>query len=950
MLRSNKDRLNISAILPLFGLSMLLLLQTACGGGSSTGSSEASAIGIEDVSIAYIKRPTPRDEDGNLISNDMRQPTIFSAGGDLYLQARASSNSTTKNITGRITKGLGDVKDVNVSYDGKKLVFSLRLEDPNPNDNEIIHWYLYEYEIATDTLTQLTSAGADDGDDVSPYYLPEDGRIIFSSTRRVESKGILTNESRDKFSATDENRRNSSFSLHIREENGDISQVTFNQSNDLDPIVLRDSGRILFTRWNNMGSRNDISLYTMNPDGTDLQLYYGAHSHRTGQVANVDVHFSKPREAQDGRIFTILRPLVNNFGGGDMILIDGKNFVDNTQPTWEQQGSTTGTAQSIFNQTIETTTGISIKGRYNAVYPLLDGTDRYLMSWSSCQILADPTIPFDPLEPTANIIPCTLATDAQLTDPALVEAPPSFGIFLVDDSTNTQVPLIRAENDTLFNEVLMTYAVKKPPIIFDKVAGVSDEINESFATDGVGVLHIRSVYDFDNTFSSYGVSLPTTNNEATPITIDTPKEIADPKNTTADQRPARFIRITKGVSLPDRNFLRLDNAAFGRSTQQGMREIVGYAPIEPDGSVKIKVPANVPLTLGILDKDGRRISNRHQSWFQVKPGETLECIGCHVHNTNDQANNKPHGRPDTRIENAFKFNKGAESTGVAFPNSLISLFAQEFETMAEARARHSCSSSTTPCAEMKPSTDLEYEDVWTDNVAANRSADASFTIDYTDVPVSPFAAPAPITSTSTACSNGYDTTITSFTYCRIVINYPQHIQPIWEPTATRAGAAACTACHNATAPDFDHIDAGQLELTSGPSSDEPDHFVSYRELFFADQDQEDNGGTLQDIMITRDIIIDGQTIDLDNDGNPDQETVPDPAFRRNPTMSTSSARNSVFMELMTGLDLNNNGSQPTDTQAHDTMLTASELKLLSEWLDIGGQYFNNPFDGDVPTN
>lgn len=880
----------------------------------------------------------------------MLLPTTFSEGGDLYLQARASSNASTINITRRVTNGLGDVKDVNVSYDGTKLVFSLRLEDPNPNDNEIMHWYLYEYVIATNTLTQLTSAGADDGDDISPYYLPEDGRIIFSSTRRVESKGILTNESRDKFFATDENRRNASFSLHIREENGDISQVTFNQSNDLDPIVLRDTGRILFSRWNHMGSRNDVSLYTMNPDGTDLQLYYGAHSHRTGQAANVDVHFSKPREAQDGRIFTILRPFINRFGGGDMIFIDGKNFADNTQPIWEQQGSTTGTAQSIFNQTIETINGLSIKGRYNAVYPLLDGTDRYLMSWSSCRILDDPTIPFDPLDPTANIIPCTLATDAQLTDTAAIEAPPSFGIFLVDDSTSTQVPLILADNDSLINEVLMTYAINKPPIIFDKVAGVSDEINESFATDGVGVLHIRSVYDFDNAFSPYGASLPTMNNEATPITIDTPAEIADPKNTTADQRPARFIRITKGVSLPDRSVVRLIGEAFGRSSQQGMREIVGYAPIEPDGSVKIKVPANVPLTLGILDKDGRRISNRHQSWFQVKPGETLECIGCHVHNTNDQANNKPHGRPDTRIENSFKFNKGAESTGVGFPNSLISLFAQEFETMAETRARHSClPSNPMPCEDMKPSTDLVYEDVWTDDMAANRSADVSFTIDYTDVPVSPFAAPAPVTSTSSACANDYTSTISSFTYCRIVINYPQHIQPIWEPTATRPGAAACTACHNADAPDFDHLTAGQLELTNNPSA-VPDHLVSYRELFFPDQDQEDNGGTLRDIMITRDIIVDGQTIDLDNDGNPDQETVPDPAFRRNPTMSTAGARSSVFMELMTGSDLNNDGSTPTDTQNHDTMLTASELKLLSEWLDIGGQYFNNPFDDAVPTN
>ena len=267
--------------------------------------------------------------------------------------------------------------------------------------------------------------------------------------------------------------------------------------------------------------------------------------------------------------------------------------------------------------------------------------------------------------------------------------------------------------------------------------------------------------------------------------------------------------------------------------------------------------------------------------------------------------------------------------------------------MAEARARHSClPTNATPCADMKPSTDLIYTDVWTDEVAANRSADASFTINYTTLPVSPFAAPA--ASTSSACANGYDTTTASFTYCRIVINYETHIQPIWEPTATRAGAAACTACH--TAVGFAHLTAGQLELTSGPSSDEPDHIVSYRELLFNDQEQEDNAGTLQDIMITRDILVNGQTIDLDMDGNPDQETVPDPARVTRATMSTAGARNSEFMELMTGLDLNKDGNQPADTQNHNTMLTPSELKLISEWLDIGAQYFNNPFDAAVPTN
>ena len=35
---------------------------------------------------------------------------------------------------------------------------------------------------------------------------------------------------------------------------------------------------------------------------------------------------------------------------------------------------------------------------------------------------------------------------------------------------------------------------------------------------------------------------------------------------------------------------------------------------------------------------------------------------------------------------------------------------------------------------------------------------------------------------------------------------------------------------------------------------------------------------------------------------------------------------------------------------HAGYLSPAELRLLSEWLDIGAQFFNNPFDPAVPVN
>ena len=119
--------------------------------------------------------------------------------------------------------------------------------------------------------------------------------------------------------------------------------------------------------------------------------------------------------------------------------------------------------------------------------------------------------------------------------------------------------------------------------------------------------------------------------------------LADPAQTLADDRPARFLRIVKSVGIPDNDTKQIPGTAFGASAQQLMREIVGYVPIQPDGSVRTYVPANVPLAISVVDRDGRRISDRHQNWLQFKAGEEVTCNGCH-----DHASGTPHGHPRRR--------------------------------------------------------------------------------------------------------------------------------------------------------------------------------------------------------------------------------------------------------------------------------------------------------------
>jgi hypothetical protein len=433
-----------------------------------------------------------------------------------------------------------------------------------------------------------------------------------------------------------------------------------------------------------------------------------------------------------------------------------------------------------------------------------------------------------------------------------------------------------------------------PAVIIDAVPGV--DYDPVLAAENVGILNIRSVYDLDGADIAPGGYA----------------SLIDPVQTTADERPARFLRIEKAVGLPDDEVRDFRGSAFGAAGGLGMREILGYAMVEPDGSVQVKVPAGVPIALGVLDAAGRRITPRHLNWMQVRAGEVLTCNGCHVP-AGAQPGGLPavsHGRRNLFVE----VNTGAPSTGLPFPNSNPAIFANQGETMAEARARISCQ---TDCAALEPSVDVLYDDVWTDPVASGRAPDAPFAYRYLDL-----LTPAP---TPANCQSDWTS------ICRITIHYPNHLQPLWElprQVLDNMGVLVqdntCTTCHNTVdAMGAVQVPASQLDLTGGASPDEADHAVSFRELLFTDNAQEVNMGALQDILVP---------------GPPDPVTgqptlVPVPV---SPSMSAAGARASTafFSRFDAG-------------GTHSGWLTPAELRLVAEWLDIGGQYYNDPFMAPV---
>jgi hypothetical protein len=857
--------------LPTFVAVLALLggCSSSDGGGVSSGSGQGPDPVVLDFPIAYVKRPTP---DAQAPAADARRMLEFQPGGDLWVRDRASPSAAERNVTFAVTQGEGDVRDVEPSYDGTKLVFAMReplIEGADEEDQPT--WNIWEYEVATRQLRRVIGSDivAEEGHDLAPHYLP-DGRIVFTSTRQRQSRAILLDEGKPQFAAQDEDRAEPAFVLHVMNADGSsLRQISFNQSHDLDPAVL-DDGRIVFSRWENAGPNNEINLYAVRPDGTDLQLLYGAQSHATGTDGS-DLHFLAPRPAADGRIVALAQPFSAPDSGGQLLEIDVGNYVEITQPTRPNRGVLSGPAQVPATvNVVSTIDGPSVGGRYGSAYALRDGTNRLLVTWTQCRLLEG-----------QRIVPCT---QDRLATGTAVSAPPLYGVWIYDPGQRTQLPVAPPVEGVVYDEVVALQPSAVPPVLLDEVAGV--DFDADLQSEGVGILDIRSVYDIDGVDTAPGGIAA----------------LADPRRTTAAQRPARFLRIEKAVSLPDDDVRDFDNIAFGVTAGFGMRELLGYAPVEPDGSVRVKVPADVPFAITILDADGRRISPRHQNWLQVRVGQELRCNGCH-----DPASDQSHGREDL-FAAAYA---GATTTGQPFPNTSPALFADFGETMAQVRARISCQ---TDCAALQLSPDIVFDDVWTDPVAAARAPDAAFAYRYADLET-----PAP---TSPDCLTSWHAG------CRGTIHYEAHIHPLWSKSRVRLAADGvtvladdtCTSCHSdRDAAGAARVPFGQLELTDGPSADEPLHKHAYRELLAGDNEQELVGGNLQDRLVQ--VGVDPVT------GAP--QLVPVPVA---PSMSAGSARASVrFVTLF------------APGGSHQGRLMAAELKLVSEWLDLGAQYFNDPF-------
>lgn len=865
----------------------LVAVLAACGSGSSSDSSSLTVQG--DVPLAYVQRV-------NTMGMNPTNGAPTADGGDLMIREKSSPSAPEHNITQGITQGHGDASDPEVSFDGKKIVFALRCATTNTSMVDGVkactgRWNIWEYDMTKGGLTggtfkRLTSSTT--ADDVDPAYLPAGKGFVFTSNRQTSSffnQGVGGNRF-----ALDEYERERVFNLHTMDASGgNITQISVNQSHDRNPVV-RPNGDIMFSRWDHVGMRNHFKVFRVKPDGTDMFVLYGAHSDGNSFLHPRDMD---PNGKYKGFLSSDLMPLSRTREGGGLVFVDAANYSEQNTPANPSVAAQGGQYQPT-EQALNIGGGLSQFGRITTPFPLWDGTDRVLVAYRPCEVTKNGKV-----TPCVNLTTeekARLADDNRLVseeaaDPVQDNVPPPYAIYMFNPADKSMQP-VASPPPGFMNTDPVPLQPRAEPNATDPTP-----VDATLASQGLGLLEVRSVYDTDGLGRMGDSVIAPADLSATCTTaiaktnptdpLDTRAKVADivkmkdPTNAAYGCAPARFIRAVRAVAPSQGMGVR---EAIGE-TDFEPQQILGYAPIEPDGSFKLKVPADTPIGLAVVDAEGRAFQT-HTNWIQVRPGERRTCDGCH----------------SPRRGGAL--NSGAVAN--TMPAALVASLAgahQSGETMAGTRTRLDANV-------LNLLTDMVSDDVWADTAQAGVTKRESIRILY---------------------KNNTDSKDDLLTAAPVngVINYPTHIQPMWTVSRGTNGANTCVTCH---------ADPTKLDLSATIAG--TGRNASYERLMIGDPVIDEATGLPKTHLEEGVPMIDRQPAMVNAEASEGD--------------ALGLARKSRLMEILSGATLMAAADArllyPTPAAGapdHSKLLTKAEKRLLAEWMDLGGKYYNDLSDGGV---
>jgi len=536
-------------------LPLLVALGFVGGCSSTSANSGPDATGSVSRIVYAVRQHTVVQDDGSVkidVASGMGQVMDygrFVPGGRLEVL-----DLKTGKIENLIEDYKGaDVSSVDVSFDGTKVLFAMKTDG---NDHYHVYWAAVDRGAdGKYAVTKLTFGAYDDQNAV----FGAGGRIVFTTNQMYTEMGTRADEYNHSRAVTQLG------TITLTGGDADRKLCSQNLSHIVTLFPMHD-GRVGFSRWEHLENVNDVKVFAMNPDCTQIVALSGQH----GKPGNSVVQVS---ESPTPNVFYgIVTNRENTIQAGALVKLDARS-IDPTLAAIDHfdEEKTQDEAYTVLTPSVPRGDEPSPVGRYRSPASLPDG--RVLVSWADGEV--------------------NQSNELSLT-------PPDYGIYLYN--TDTRVNELVVNHEDSWELYVHPLSVRtEPPIIPSR----QDTVDASTAT------RFGSI-DVKNT------SLFARHNDTV-----SGAEFAPGTHTDDALTKAKKVRIIEGFSTEGSP----NHTMFGLTMAEGAA-ILGEATVESDGSWLADLPPYIPMHLQPIDEFDLSIRSQ-TTWVQGMPGESRVCGGCH---------------------------------------------------------------------------------------------------------------------------------------------------------------------------------------------------------------------------------------------------------------------------------------------------------------------------------
>jgi hypothetical protein len=336
----------------------------------------------------------------------------FNPGGRIEIYN--TRTGVTENLfEGQPFQHTSDVSSLHVSYDATKLVFTMKT-----SGDDAYHVYWSPLERGSDGLFEIHQLTFGPNDDEHAIWL-SGGQIAFITNQPYTEMGTRADEYNHSRVVTQ------MATITLAGGDADRKLCSQNLSHTINLFPMAD-GRVGFSRWEHLENVNDVKLFAMNPDCTQMTAISGQH----GKPGNSVVQVS---ETMTANVFLgIVTDRENTIQSGALVSLDTRAEGN---PARVDEELSNERSYTVLTPAVPTGSEPSPVGRYRTPRSLPDG--RILTSWAGG---------------TVNTL-----EELSLT-------PPDFGLYIYDPNTRINQLVVNHEDTwELYGQAVAARA-EPPPI------------------------------------------------------------------------------------------------------------------------------------------------------------------------------------------------------------------------------------------------------------------------------------------------------------------------------------------------------------------------------------------------------------------------------------------------------------------------------------------------------